>query len=349
MANQVPPVIEEPRASLFSNLTAIIGLIILIVIVIWGLVHLAGLSQGWLSGLFGGGGSKVTVTAPAQVTANQPFNVSWKYSTDEKGNYAFLYQCKSGLTFKSDSRRIPCGTAFTVGPTTTLTITPTLEQIASTSVPITVVFLPSATSSPHVQGSATVVVRSTALAQSDPQTQPANQVPTPVAQTPVATTPEPEPTITSSEQTYTSAATPTNLTVRIIAIGVIDRSTGMFVNRSPMYVDDIAAAQFDISNTGGSTSGTYYFSSNLPTATGYVYNSPAQSPLGSGDHVVNTLRWTSSAQYGTFTVQVTGGGDSNTSDNFASATIGATGVQPNYNGYQYPPQQQYYYPQQYAY
>jgi len=101
MADQTPPVVEEPRASVFSNLIAIVGLIILIVVVIWGLIHLVGLSQGWFASLFNAGTPKITITAPAQVNADEPFTVSWKYSTTEKGNFAFVYQCKSGLQIKT--------------------------------------------------------------------------------------------------------------------------------------------------------------------------------------------------------------------------------------------------------
>jgi hypothetical protein len=106
-----------------------------------------------------------------------------------------------------------------------------------------------------------------------------------------------------------------------------------------MSPGDIAAAEFDIANVGGSTSRTYYFSSNIPTIGGCVYNSPAQMPLAPGSHVVNTLRWTESAPAGTFTVTVSG--DSNTANNFASATINA-----NYGyQYQYQSPQPTYYPQ----
>ena len=130
-----------------------------------------------------------------------------------------------------------------------------------------------------------------------------------------------------------------------MALGVIDQATGYFVNRAPSYPGDIAAAQFDIENVGGSTSGTYYFSANLPTQSGYVYNSPAQMPLSPGDHMVNTLRWTDSAPVGTFTVTVTG--DSYDANNYASVTMGGNyyAPQPSYNNYYTQPQ----YYQQYTY
>ncbi|MBM3261016.1 hypothetical protein FJY93_01215 [Candidatus Kaiserbacteria bacterium] len=88
-----------------------------------------------------------------------------------------------------------------------------------------------------------------------------------------------------------SASAP-DLTVFILAIGVIDPMTGVFVNRPPSSPADIVAAQFDIVNRGGSSTGAWYFSALLPTVYGgYPYLSPVQEPLGPGDHVVNTLRF----------------------------------------------------------
>jgi len=333
MADQKPPVVEEARPSFFSNLIAIVGLIILVVVVIWGLIHLVGLSQGWFSSLFNGGTPNISITAPANVNSGDTFTVSWKYPTSEKGNYAFVYQCKSGLSLTASGNKIPCGNAYTVGNLTSLSLTPTLTGVASTSMPISVAFLPSATSSKLVQGSATIVVHNASVTQTNPS-------PTPVPPTKPTPSPVPTPTPTPTYNPTPSPApvtykTPADLRVQIIAVGVIDPNSGLFVSRAPQGPGDIAAAEFDIANVGGSASRTYYFSANLPTIGGYVYNSPPQAPLSPGSHVVNTLRWTESAPAGTFTVTVTG--DSNTANNFASATIT--------NNYYYGYQQPTYYPQ----
>ena len=58
----------------------------------------------------------------------------------------------------------------------------------------------------------------------------------------------------------------------------------------------MAAVQFDIANVGGSPTGTWTFTAQLPTLSGYTYNSPAQISLAPGDHIVNTLRFTQAAQ-----------------------------------------------------
>src|SRR5204862_7966941 len=101
---------------------------------------------------------------------------------------AFVYQCKNGLEMKTAAATIPCGNAFTVGTGTSLTLTSTLSGTPSTTVPISVAFLPSATSSKLVQGSASIVVR-TPVAEATPTPAP-TPVPSP-APTPTAKPPEP--------------------------------------------------------------------------------------------------------------------------------------------------------------
>src|SRR3989344_3672453 len=186
---------EEPKASFFSNIIAIIGFNILVTIVIWGLVNLAGISREWFASLFGSKkAAAIEVSAPATTTSGTPFSVSWKYNEPAKGTYAFLYQCRAGLQFKTSdeagfSNDIPCGTAFTVaGTDKKFSVTPLLmgdsalaPQTARLAVPLSIIFMPSSTTStssgqastPQAQGSATTTV-----------------VP---AQVPVAPTPTPEP------------------------------------------------------------------------------------------------------------------------------------------------------------
>src|SRR3989344_4511322 len=84
---------EEPKTSLASNILAIVGFIILIVVVIWGLVHLASLSRGWFSSFFGESAAAIEVTAPKSATSGTPFTVSWKYEEPTEGSYALLYPC----------------------------------------------------------------------------------------------------------------------------------------------------------------------------------------------------------------------------------------------------------------
>lgn len=302
----------DGEARLYSNILAIAGSVIPIVIVLWGLFHIASLSQPWLSSLFRTP-STIQVTAPAQVRSGDTFTVSWKYSAPEKGTYAFLYQCKETLRLDTpvgngSMTSIPCGAAYTVGTTNAaLSLAPKLSGTATTSVALTVIFMPSATTSKQVQGSANVMITPSAT-------------PAPVI-APVV------PEVIERPETPARPASPADLFVQIISVSVDASGTGV--------------ATFDISNIGGSVSGTYYFSSNLPTQSGYAYTSPAQNPLAPGDHVLNTLRFTQ-ATGGEFSVAV-GASDANQSNNYASQSVSM----PYYpNQYQYQTYQQ---PYQYPY
>ena len=338
-------VIEEPRASFFSNVVAIIGLIVLIVVVIWGLVHLVSVSREWFASTFLGRSvsSTIQVTSPSSATTGETFDVSWKYVSSDKGNYAFLYQCRAGLKLKTKtSAAIPCGTAYTVGPATSLSLVASLSGTSSLPVPFTIVFLPSATSSKQAQGTGNVTVETPAVAAArlaantpksvakpavataDAPTTPAET--TPVVETPVIVQPAQVPVATAPASDV--PASPADLAVRILAVGVIDPATGAFINRTPSSPYDIIAVQFDIANKGGSATSAYHFSAALPTTDGYGYVSPSQSSLAPGAHVVNTLRWTDmSPTGGNFSVSV-GDADSSSGNNADSVWVsGGYGAQ----------------------
>jgi hypothetical protein len=296
---------SETKASMLSNLIAIIGVIILVVVIVWGLVHLAGLSKSFFSSLFPASAPTITVTAPANVTSGDQFTVSWKYSPKESGTYAILYQCNDDLRFETPSasgsmQSIPCGATFLLNSSeaNALMLTPTLSNTSSVSVPFTVLYLPSATSSMQAQGGTSITV-------------------TPAANTqkPVTT-----PTVSVSKP---HPAGPADLSVRIVSLTMAG-STGIAV--------------FDISNVGSGYSGAYTFTATLPTSSyspsyygapqqeqSYIYNSSAQKTLGPGDHIVSTLTFTQAVPGGIFSVTVDPSNsvnDENRINNYAYQTLG---------------------------
>jgi len=178
------------RQRLPSNIPALIGAVILVVIVVWGLAHLANLVQPWFSSLI----------APPKVTRTVP---------------------------------------------------------SPASLPTPVLRTPAAPSDQYVA-------------------KPATHAPA----------------------THASAS-PADLSVHVLAVGIIDPATGEFTDRAPVSPSDTVAVRFDIANNGGSSTGAWYFSAQLPTAPApYRYNSPEQEPLGPGDHIVNTLRFSPTASGG---------------------------------------------------
>jgi hypothetical protein len=348
----IPPPPEDTRTSLISNVLAVAGFVVVIIVVIWGLVNLASISRGWFGSFFGSSEeTTIEVSAPESANSGETFAITWEYEPSTSGSYAFLYQCVNGLQFRTLSpagvvNEIPCGAAYTVSSDNTLSLIGFLSGTPSASVPLSVIFLPSATGT-QAQGSASVTINA---AGTPPIPTPA---PTPTP-TPIPTpTPQPTPTPTPTPTPMPRPATPPDLSVYIIS--VTPDASG------------IATVTFSIANNGGTSSGTYYFTAQLPTSQAYTYASPAQVSLAPGAHIVNTLRFTQTRQGGgTFSVSVDPSNsvrESNEINNYASQFINTNTYVPypyNYNNqypynqyqnpYTYPNQnQQYPYTQYYPY
>lgn len=318
---------SQQGPGLLANILAVAGFIILIVIIVWGAYHLLRLTGSGVSSLFSrfGKNDAITVTVPNTVTSGKSFPISWKYTPKENGSYAFLYQCKSGfrieaMTAAGNSTAVPCGNAYTVGANTNMTLTPFLSGTTTSEIPVSVVFMPSATSSAErPQGTATLKV---AAGSSQPST-PTNNNGSTSNNTNTPSTPV-KPVVTG----------PADLSVQVLAVGVID-SYGNFVARQPMNPNEISAIKFDIANKGHSSTGTWYFSVTLPTNPAYSYQSPAQMSLAPGAHIENILRFRPmNAGGGTAYISIDTSNlvkESNESNNSTSMWMGA----PMWSGYPY--------------
>lgn len=186
----------------------------------------------------------------------------------EKGTYAFLYPCQEGVRLAAPNASgafyaLPCGAAYTLGQaTSSLTILPVLSATSSVNIPITVLFMPSATGT-TAQGTASIAVSSGSAS-----------APKAVVSQPEKA-PEEKPVSTAKPA---AAALPADLAVTITGVSVDPYGNGVVT--------------FNISNVGGATAGAYTFTAQLPTSQPYTYVSPSQSPLAPGAYIVNTLRFT---------------------------------------------------------
>ena len=351
----VPPPPEDPKTSFLSNILAIAGFIIIIVIVIWGLVHLANISRSWFSSFFGTSGASIEMIAPERVVSGKAFTVTWKYEPSAPGTYAFLYQCAGGLQFRTSDAsgsltEIPCGAAYTtVASDNTLSLTPFNPATSTVSLPLSIIFLPSGEGE-QAQGSATVAIAPASTATPIVTARPTTPTPTPTPPSTGSAVPQQ----TTPRQTTPAPAprpiTPADISVRIVSV----------------YTDasGLSTATFEIVNIGGSATGSYYFTAQLPTISsysgnyyggtmqGYTYTSPIQKSLGAGDRIVNTLRFTQiRPEGGTFSVQVDPYGsvrESNKTNNFVSQFVSAPYYYQYGNQYNvYPYNQQYPYTQYY--
>ena len=274
---------DQQGPGLLSNAIAIIAFIVVIAIVIWGLLHLANISTSWFTNLLPRSTQTLQVSAPAAADSGTPLTVSWKYSGKEAGTFAFLYQCRTGVSLQdANGARILCGTTHPImNATSSVVVTPVLSDVSSTTLPFSVIFFPTSTSSKQVQGTATIALHATEQTVQEPQT---NTSGTGSAPSTVTTS---KPVSTKHASTASAYTGPSDLRIRIIEVVPGDSST----------------VRFDIANVGGSASGSYHFTAYLPTSNGYTYYSPTQPSLNPGDHVVSTLQFTDS-QSGTVTVEV---------------------------------------------
>jgi hypothetical protein len=282
MADSLPPHAKAKSRLLgsVSNALAIAGFVILIIIVIWGLFHIASLSSGWFGRYFTSPRtSAITVQAPESAVSGRAARVTWTHADAGTGRYAFLYECSSTLEFgipivkqgetQPTLARVPCGTAFTLGnATSSLLVVPLLASSTPVTARMNIVYVPE--SGAQASGSTTMLINPTGDAPA-----PEPEQPTP-EETPVKPTPRP-------------SGGPADLTVSIVSV-VTDGS-------------GTSAVTFAIANTGGAMSGSYVFTANLPTAQPYTFRSEPQAPLAPGSSIANTLRFTQTVP-GIFTVVV---------------------------------------------
>ncbi len=302
---------ESQSPGLLANILAVAGFIILIVIIVWGAYHLLRLTGAGISSLFSSAGTEIKITTPTTpVESGKAFPLAWDYTPSEAGSFAVLYQCKTGFRFETNAparAALPCGNAITVGADKTINLVPVLSGTTTMDIPVSVVFVPAATSSTErPQGATTVKVNAVSGTAATTTTKPTTNA------KPAAAAPRP-------------AGKP-DLSVRILSVGTVNAVSGMIENRYP-GPEEIAAVQFDVANNGTGSTGSYSFTVNLPVQGGYVYTSPTQSSLTPGSHIVNTLRFKPvQSGGGTVTISVDPYGtvsESNESNNTGAIFIGA--------------------------
>lgn len=307
---------------LISNILAVAGFIILIAIIVWGAFHFLNLASSGFSSLFNrSGDATIKINAPEVAGSGQPVDISWDYTPPTgSGSYALVYQCREGFQFRivastSTLNVIPCGNAYTVGNQDSkgVRLVPVLASDTSAEIPFSIIYMTAGTTGTtttdnHAQGNATITITSASQ-------QPSGNT---------SGTPSGSDTGMTGNTGTPAPTGPADLTVRILSIGVIDPISGNIVNRAPVSPQEVVAVKFDIKNEGGTATGAWYFTAQLPTAPAAPYSSPQQRSLSPGDHIENTLRFNQVAQGGTFTVNVDPTNlvsESNESNNTASQSI----------------------------
>lgn len=138
--------------------------------------------------------------------------------------------------------------------------------------------------------------------------------------TTVTTTPAPVATTPGAKSvgTYqiggTAAAAPyglPDLAVTVTAVGYLTTaSADSFVANASVPSGERPAVRFVIKNIGTNWTGTWRFNASIPTRTTYVYKSPVQQSLASGDSIEYTLGFDRADKGTDQTISITANSDS---------------------------------------
>jgi hypothetical protein len=272
----------------FLRVVAVIGLIAVLLLGAWGIIQLA----FFIPTLFNGSGSPtavqagetLSVSAPASVTAGQPFTLNWAH-TNGSGDYSYQvsYACGTGLSLAAP---VPTG-AFEIVPCAT----PFNYINASSSMPIVPVL---ATST--MQGSYTFTVTATKLSTGAIAVSGTAKVnatapvsPSPTASKPATSTTKPATSYTSPSTSYVASGHTTGL------YGYPDLAVRIL---SAQSTSGNVTVKFEVANNG--TNVTPYgwsFNALLPIQGTYTYPSGPQRQLYPGDYIIYTLNYTSGSNY----------------------------------------------------
>jgi hypothetical protein len=249
------------------------------------------------------GKEKITLTTNDQnVVSGSTFTLTVKHSakdTSKEGSYTLTYPCINGLHLEqtalaSGNVYIHCDTPFTLTDISPLQIVPISVASNVVDVPITVSYTEEGSTTPKVSANTTITVVNDQIGNNPsqpiltPTTTPVTVIPTPTT-TPVKPTPKPPVT---NPKPVTPKPTLPDLSIRIIATGIIDPVTGQFVQTTNITPYDRAAVKFDVKNIGGVPSGTWRFNATLPSSATPFYQSAVQNSIGPESGVVFTIGFT---------------------------------------------------------
>lgn len=233
------------------------------------------------------------------VNSSDSFQISW---TDLKadGEYRFSYECVPGVRLEVRSAD---GTFVPMSCTDTLTLPATAHGLFLTAlsddnrftdIPLTVAFTNTKTEQTlsHTTKitvvNAMIPVRETVTSTETPSA-PKDDEPKPTTETPAKEKPvvakKPATPVVVETPKPVAQETVSDLSVTILGGGVLQ--DGVFVSTKTFGRDLNNAIRFDVKNIGTKTSGTWSFTTVLPS--GEVYASPVQAPLAPQAHVVFTL------------------------------------------------------------
>ncbi len=235
----------------------------------------------------------------SQVVVDKPFNITWEHrGKEDRGSYTMMYECRDSVHLARVSSTggestIFCNTEVPIlGDETNLSLIARGNVIGAVDVPFYVRFTRNNTSVISEEGSTAIRVQEmyfdTGIATSTDSTATTPSTPsTPVTPVPGTPTTVTIPIVTSPTSDPNGEA---DLSIRIIAVGLVDKNSGSFSERNEIPKDlpsnKRGAIKFEIENKGTKKTGDdWNFSAKLPTSPSYTYTSQSQQDLYPGDKI----------------------------------------------------------------
>ncbi len=231
----------------------------------------------------------------SQVVIEEPFTLSWEHrgkTTD--GSYTFFYGCSDDVHLALAGDTVFCNTELPILSTNTaLRLTAFGEINTIATLPVEIRFRENDEEVISERGELTLVVQDERLDDA------ASTSTTPVV--PAPTTPSTPATggpnyVPGTPQYITTTTGPVSdpngkadLTVHVIAYGLVDKNSGAFTKKDEIPYDlpsgKRGAIKFVVENVGTKLSGEWAFEAKLPTSPEYTYKSKDQDSLYPGDKI----------------------------------------------------------------
>ncbi len=271
---------------------------------------LVSLSSVWKSA------PKISVLSDTyNIDSGDIFSIDWKLSGESSGTFSLSYPCISGASLSlvmedNSTQEISCSYELPILSTkNSLTLKAQTSENRFTDLPITIGFV-----SGNVKTNASVLITinnpkiksdskpitSTVITPVEtkiPTKTTAPKVVKPVPENatnantvkPISAGPKQEKIYTVSNTPVVTADKNSDLAVKILEIGFIDKNSNTFVATTSLKSSDRVAVRFEVQNLGGRATGEWRFNAVLPTYPSYIFSSEGQQSLSAGDKIEFTI------------------------------------------------------------
>lgn len=230
-----------------------------------------------------------------RITSGGSVELAWTHSEQQgEGTYVLTYPCVAGVHLEQlTGEIIPCDSGVSIAINEPVAVVAVSETDEEMLLPVSVVFISKTSEGRGVSGSTTIAIApatppSPPSAIEPPSPQPPAAKPPPPATVRVVPGPAKVSTYPGGSQYRILPNGVPDLSISVIATGLIDDSTGEFQPAAAVTRLQQAGVVFDVTNIGAAVSDQWRFSTNLPTFAG-LFTSDPQPALAPGERIRFTI------------------------------------------------------------